>query len=138
MHHMYQFCRVHATAIGKSTGCKGMYALMHLPQHNPLKQAVPDAMHTIKDVIVHVFNLITGREDGDKVHASERSIQRFDVPPAGTRCSSTLCYRLSPDDVKLANSRVAMVNMPNPDFTPLNIFSTTARLKSHDWKEVSA
>ena len=25
MHHMYQF---HATAIGKSTGCKEMYALM--------------------------------------------------------------------------------------------------------------
>ena len=81
-----------------------------------------------------MFKLITGREDGDEVHASERAKKHFDVPPAGKMCALTLCYRLSADDVKKANSCVAMLNMPNPDFTPSNIFSTTARLKSYDWK----
>ena len=127
--------RLHAAAIGKSTGCKGTYALMQLPHHNTITQSVPDAMHTIKDVIGHVFNLITGREDSHKVHDAESEINRF-ASKKKKWDPSTLCYRLLADDIKLANSRLAIVNLPSQDFTPLNLFTSTAGLKSHDWKEV--
>ena len=101
-------------------------------------QSVPDAMHTIKDVIGHVFNLITGREDSHNVHDAESEINRFGVPSSKKQKWDplTLCYRLSADDIKLANSRLAIVNQPSQDFTPLNLFTGTAGLKSHDWKEV--
>ena len=53
---------------------------MQLSRHNPITQSVPDAMHTTKDVIVHIFNLITGREDSYKVHDVECEVNRFGVP----------------------------------------------------------
>ena len=34
-----------------------------LPTHNPVTQTTPDAMHTVKDTIVNIFDLITGRDD---------------------------------------------------------------------------
>ena len=37
--------RSQANLIAKSTGCKGSYALMKLPEHNRTLQTVPDAMH---------------------------------------------------------------------------------------------
>ena len=104
---------------------------MQLPHHDPIQQTAPDAMHTIKDVIVHVFNLITGREDSPKVHAAEKAVKRFCM-----ESKEPLCYRLTREDIGTANSRIATINMPNPDFTLLNIFTSTAGLKSHDWKEV--
>lgn len=111
---------------------------MQLPHHNPITQSVPDAMHTIKDVIGHIFNLIIGREDSHKVHNAECEINRFGVPSHKKEKfdPSTLCYKLSADDINLANSRLAIVNLPSQDFTPLNLFTSTAGLKSHDWKEV--
>ena len=67
-----------------------MYALMQLPHHDPIKQAVPDAMHTIKDVISHVFNLMTGREDNHKVHDAEE-VKRFGVPSSKDKRKWDLC-----------------------------------------------
>ena len=49
--------RTKASDITKSTGCKGKYSLMKLPHHNPIELCHPDPMHTVKDVIEHVFNL---------------------------------------------------------------------------------
>ena len=65
-------------------------------------------------------------------------INRFGVPSSKKKKwdPSTLCYRLSADDIKLANSRLAIVNLPSQDFTPLNLFTSTAGLKSYNWKEV--
>ena len=34
---------------------------MKLISHYPLRPTVPDAMHTIKDAVEHVFNLIIGK-----------------------------------------------------------------------------
>ena len=94
-------------------------------------------MHTIKDVIGHVFNLVIGREDSHKVHDAEHEINRFGVPSKKKKFDpSTLCYRLSADDINLANLCLAIVNLLSQDFTPLNLFTSTAGLKSHDWKEV--
>ena len=47
------------------------YALMKLPCHNRLIQVFPDTMHTIKDAVEHVFNIITGAEDSVKVRNAE-------------------------------------------------------------------
>ena len=46
---------------------------MKIPFHNRVSQTVPDAMHTIKVVVVHVFNVITGKEDSDS--AGEQNLQ---------------------------------------------------------------
>lgn len=59
--------RAQAGLIAKSTGCKGKYSLTRLPYHDRLNQTVPDAVHTIKDVVEVIFNLITGRDDSEKV-----------------------------------------------------------------------
>ena len=52
--------RSQANLIAKSTGCKGTYALMNLPEHNRILQTVPDAMHTVKDLIEKIVYLVTG------------------------------------------------------------------------------
>lgn len=50
---------------------------MKLPEHDRLQQAYPDAMDTVKDAIEHIFNLMIGREDSDKVWATEIDLDRF-------------------------------------------------------------
>ena len=55
--------RSQAAVVAKSSGCKGSYPLMKLKFHKPIEQTVPDAMHTIKDVIEHFFYLIVGRDN---------------------------------------------------------------------------
>ncbi len=53
-------CRTSAALVAKSTGCKGTYSLMRLPGHDRVRQTVPDAMHTIKDVVEKIVHLISG------------------------------------------------------------------------------
>lgn len=101
----------------------------------------PDAMHTIKDVIEHIFNLITGKEDSLKVRKVAMEIQRFVLGSRKRAASSKvglLCapFHLTPEDIATANSRVCSVSIPSLDFTPGPIFTRTLGLKSHDWKEV--
>jgi len=38
---------------------------MKLPNHDRVEQTVPDAMHTIKDVVEKLFNVVTGRGRAD-------------------------------------------------------------------------
>ena len=131
---------------------------MKLPSHNRLTQTLPDPMHTVKDVIEHIFNLITGKEDNQKVRQAEAAIDRFGIEassessedddpdvPRRTKHAKKCCrkkklpdavFRLTSDDIKLANERCQMVNYPSPDFTPGPIFTKASGLKSHDWKEV--
>ncbi len=115
---------------------------MKLPFHNRLTQCHPDGMHTIKDVVEHIYNLIIGRDHSAKVRSSEIAAERFglkrtrdgtqvrkkDLPPAP--------FRLSVEEIKVANGRAGSTSLPSPDFTPGAIFSRTTGLKSHDWKEV--
>lgn len=53
-------CRTQARLLAKSTGCKGSYSLMRLPQHDRINQTVPDAMHTVKDCVEKLVCLIIG------------------------------------------------------------------------------
>ncbi len=131
------------SAVAKNTGCKGSYSLMKLPHHNRMQQCVPDAMHTVKDVIERLFHLIIGKNSSSKVQQAEKNAKRVhlvceDDPSVASQKSRKKipCYQLSPDDIKIANTRINSVILPLQDFTPSNTFSRTFGLKSHDWKEV--
>ena len=86
------FVRAQAQTMAKGTGCKGSYVLMNLPHHNRIKQVFPDAMHTIKVVIEHIFNLITGKEDSKKVRKAEIQLGRLclqeSTPDTKNNCST--------------------------------------------------
>lgn len=115
---------------------------MKLPFHNRLTQCHPDGMHTIKDVVEHIYSLIVGREDTAKVRNSEIAIKRFglkrtrDGTPIKKGILPPAPFRLSAEDIKVANRRAVSVCLPSSDFTPGSIFTRTTGLKSHDWKEV--
>ena len=113
---LYIVCsRSDASAIATSTGCKSRYSFMKLPEHDRVQQTVPDAMHTVKDVIERLFKLIIGKSKSD-----------------GHRDGCCL----SANDILCADNRILKVSFPSKDFTPGRIFSRPIGLKSHDWKEV--
>lgn len=140
---MFYTCRTQANAIAQATGCKGHYALMELQFHNPMLQTVPDAMHTVKVVIEHLFYLIVGKEDSVKVRQAEVELQRFGlnrpVTPVCNRRKNVLepaPFRITKDQVKMADQRACGIVCPQHiDFEPRAFFSKTY-FKSHDWKQV--
>lgn len=122
---------------------------MKMPHHDRTMQAFPDAMHTVKDAVEHIFNLIIGKEDSAKVRKMEMELGRFDlqVEESGSTqgrkgqsvskaAHASAPFRLTEKEIKLANSRIRSVSLPSPDFTPQSIFTRTYGLKSHDWMEV--
>ena len=68
------FHRRDAPFIMKSMGCKVMSFCTKLPTHNPVTQTTPDAMHTVKDTIVNIFDLIMGRDDTMKCRQCELNV----------------------------------------------------------------
>ena len=138
------FLRSHAAALAKATGCKGSYPLMDLPSHDRLVQTLPDMMHTLKDAVEKLYEVITVK-DKEKVESAEKKLGRFqfsrvvqlekrrrtDIAPSST----VPVYQLSPDEIRIANCRALTVISPT-EFSPANIFSKSSSLKSHDWKEV--
>ena len=116
---------------------------MELNNHDPLDQTVPDAMHTIKDAIVNVYNIITGKDDTLKCRAQEHSFGRFGITLQSLqkrkicRNNPEVPYSLSSDEIKLADCKALTILTPvHVDFVPDTIFTRTANLKSHDWKQV--
>ena len=107
--------RSDASTIATSTGCKSRYSFMKLPEHDRVDQTVPDAMHTVKDVVERMFRLIIGKSKSD-----------------GHRDGCNL----SANHIVCADNRILSINFPSKDFTPGRIFSRPIGLKSHDWKEV--
>ena len=63
---------------------------MKLPCHNWLIQVFPDTMHTIKDAVKHVFNIITGAEDSVKVRNAEAAVNGFRVSRTPDTATGTL------------------------------------------------
>lgn len=110
---------------------------MRLPNHNRLLQCYPDAMHTIKDVVEHIFFLLIGKSNLHKIGVTEAANGRF-----GFKISSHGIqkfehpYVLPKAELKLADLRSKTITMPKGDFHPGCTFFRTTSLKSHDWKEV--
>lgn len=133
-------CRKSSDAIAKSTGCKGCYSLMSLPHHDPLIQCVPDAMHTVKDVLEKLFGLLTGREDTPKVQQCEKTLGRFSTTRKrlhSTTPRTTAPYRLTKEELLLADERALSIVTPAYiDFKPTAMFVKPTYHKSHDWKQV--
>ena len=118
--------------------------MLSLPNHNLVHQTAPDAMHTIKDAVVNLFDLITGRDDTKKCRACEIKLGRtFNMNPVASlhnkinRKEPGVTYTLSITDIRLADKRAESIITPlHIDFTPNNFFSKPSGLKSHDWKQV--
>ena len=124
---------------------------MKLPGHDRILQTVPDCMHTVKDAMEHIINLVTGREDSQKVRMCEIATGRFnldqsehatpvkkrkrsDYAASGSGKQQTLpvaCYRLTAENARTADERLSSVISPSLDFTPTKLFSKTT-----GWKEV--
>ena len=98
----------------------------------------------VKVVVVHIFNIITGKEDSDSARRAEFAIGHFEVdepaakrPRKNARKEERLpCYRISSEEINIANKRAMSVVIPSPDLMPGAIFSKTSGSKSQDWKEV--
>lgn len=132
--------------IAQATGCKGKYALMDLDNHNPITQTVPDAMHTVKVAVEHLFMLIVGKEDSMKVRQAEIELGRFGLrtsstpaAPARKQRKNELAeapFRITKKERKLADERACTIICPvHIDFIPRAFFAKT-NFKSHDWKQV--
>jgi len=97
-------------------------------------------MHTVKDAVVNIYELITGKDDTEKCRTSEFRLGRL---PAETlrkgisRKDPMVKYSLSTSELQLANNRAGNITTPvHIDFAPGMIFSSTGSLNSHDWKQV--
>lgn len=138
----WHVCRSHADAIAKATGCKSSYSLMRLPHHDSVNQTVPDAMHTVKDVLERLFGLLVGRHNTEKVRKAEIQLGRLDLPlqdPLTRKKTktSTVPYCLSKQQLQLADDRLRCISVPtHVDFHPRPIFVKLGYMKSHDWKQV--
>lgn len=132
-----------AQVVTMSSGCKGSYSLMKFVQHDPVHQTIPDAMHTIKDAIVNLYDLITGRDDTVKCRKCEMNLGRFGINASLVdkinRKEPGVPYSLSSEDIKLADSKAESILTPlHIDHVPGAIFTKTSNLKSHDWKQIHA
>ena len=110
-----------------------------------ISQVFPDAMHTIKDAMEHVFNVIIGKEDSEKVRKAENELNRFGTPRlddhtvhVGTKRPRSklpdIPFHLTDADIKIANERVTlsfyqhMTSHPNASLpSPLDLNLTTGR-----------
>ena len=63
--------------ISKATGCHGEYSFMLLPDHNRPEEAFPDPMHTLKNCVKNIHDLLTRRTDSAKVRKAEVELGRF-------------------------------------------------------------
>ena len=116
---------------------------MRLPHHDPIVQTTPDAMHTVKDAIVNIFNLITGKDDTMSCRTCEFNLgERFGITQDSLkkkiqRKDPNVPYSLSSAELATADRRaLAIVSPAHTGFVPSPFFSKSSSLKSHDWKQV--
>ncbi|CAB3983543.1 Hypothetical predicted protein [Paramuricea clavata] len=152
-----------AKNISKGSGCKSCYSLMLLEDHDRMKQAFPDVMHAMKNIVVAFIDLITGREDTVKVRRTEEELKRFPgcyikegaaTTSVQGRGSSTVTgkknkmsnakknlpdapFHLTKDELKKADQRSSEICVPSGfGWRPATFFSNYLGMKTHDWKEV--
>ena len=116
---------------------------MRLPTHDTVAKTVPDAMHTVKDSIEHIFYLIIGKEYSENVRLAEKELKRgleCSTPARlgkRKRCTGNVLYCLTSEQLKCADKRAQSIITPSHvDFTPRSVFTRPSGFKSHDWKQV--
>ena len=131
-----------ADLIRKCTGCKGKHAFLLLPYHNSVEQTVPDAMHTIRDAIVNIFELLIGKSDTLSCRKCEANFGRYFGMESNdlskiSRKDPVVSYSLSTTEIQQADRICESIFTPaHVDFVPKLLFSKPSGLKSHDWKQV--
>ena len=122
-----------AKHVTMATGCKGMYSLMKLPTHNAILQTVPDTMHNIKDVIMNICDLVTGKDNTVNCRKCEMNVgNRFGITPKSllqkiNRKEPCVPYSLSSIEIRMADKRAEAIVIPaHVDFVPHKIFCRTA------------
>lgn len=80
--------KTQAANVMKATGSKGVNCFMLLPDNDRTKQCFPDLMHNLKNVVVHFFDLFTGKGYSEKVKHIEVELGRFKEPFANLEKSS--------------------------------------------------
>ena len=69
--------KTQASNVTKATGSRGVNCFMLLPNHDRTKQAFPDMMHDLKNIVCTFFDLFTGKGDSVKVRNAEKDLGRF-------------------------------------------------------------
>ena len=69
--------KAQASNVTKATGSRGVNCFMLLPNHDRPKQALPDMMHDLKNIVCTFFELIAGKGDSMKVRKAEKELGRF-------------------------------------------------------------
>lgn len=100
----------------KELGVKGVYPVMSLPYHNRVKSAFIDGMHTIKDVVCNIMDVVLGKKE-----VSVRSLE------------------LTSAALAIADGRYAQIRIPCWIDLPkqTKMISNPKSLKTHDWKQAS-
>lgn len=81
--------KVDAGVVASATGCKGKYSLQKLPDHNRLDETLPDACHTVKDVVQNLMYLITNRNVNlQKIIKSEQASGRLNLKKIETESAN--------------------------------------------------
>ena len=110
-------------------------------------------MHTLKDSVENLFEVITSRDnnssktqkakseigqfqDGIQLQTSKRWMVNVGESSSHATSISPPVYRINSEQINLANHRAMSVLSPS-EFSPGCIFTKSTSLKSHDWKEVS-
>ena len=87
-------------------GVKGCYALMDLPYHKFHSHIQPDCMHTIKDVVEHVVDLLIGLKSDEKLHLAENETR------TKKRLLDQNITKLTSEEKKLCNDRIKGLDFP--------------------------
>ena len=136
--------RTQAALIARTTGCKGDHPLSRLPSFRPTQQIVPDAMHTVKNVMERIVKLITGQPSTSlevMLHAEEVIGHNYERRPTlGKRKKEPLhlTFVMTKEEKELADVRCTNILTPaHVDLVPKPLLIKRPHLKSHDWKQVS-
>ena len=92
----------------------------------------------------HIFFLLIGKSNLDKIKTCETALGRFGLGRSirkrkhneSRASTANLPFVLSADERKLADVRSKSIVMSRNSFDPGTLFIRTTSMKSHDWKEV--
>ena len=111
---------------------------MRLPTHDTVSKTVADAMHTVKDSIVHLFYLTIGKEYSENVRLAEKELNRglecSTLARLGKRkrCTGDVLYCLTSEQLKCADKRAQSIITPSHvDFTPIDLPLLDSPVSSH-------
>jgi len=81
----------------RAQGVKGTYTFMRLPYHRLHEHYQPDGMHTIPDILYHVFDWLNGKAKPGRIERAEKNLR--------SSVDDMFCYSLSKEQKQIVNNR---------------------------------